>query len=193
MLYQQKHVNINNSISFSVSLYHMSHDQQGKTEGFDSCDQPRNLTQIGFKSSIFLPVSLWNLMGDLKNNRAPLLYYIKLCASFHSHWWIQDQKRPPKYLELMLSNMLRPTFVPNVVVLTLSKSIGCLRLINPTIINQNHPTWPTPTPYLHPHPPSNLKPNSTARSDRFSSGTPCVTLWNSLCSIPVTWVSTHNY
>ena len=25
----------------------------------------------------------------LKNNRAPLLYYFKLCASFRSHWWIQ--------------------------------------------------------------------------------------------------------
>ena len=25
----------------------------------------------------------------LENNRAPLLYYIKLCASFHTHWWIQ--------------------------------------------------------------------------------------------------------
>ena len=25
----------------------------------------------------------------LKNNRAPLLYYIKLCASFQTHWWIQ--------------------------------------------------------------------------------------------------------
>ena len=24
-----------------------------------------------------------------KNNRAPLLYYIKLCASFQIHWWIQ--------------------------------------------------------------------------------------------------------
>ena len=24
-----------------------------------------------------------------KNNRAPLLCYFKLCASFHSHWWIQ--------------------------------------------------------------------------------------------------------
>ena len=24
-----------------------------------------------------------------KNTRAPLLYYIKLCASFRSHWWIQ--------------------------------------------------------------------------------------------------------
>ena len=24
-----------------------------------------------------------------KNNRAPLLYYIKICASFQNHWWIQ--------------------------------------------------------------------------------------------------------
>ena len=24
-----------------------------------------------------------------KNNKAPLLYYIKLCASFQIHWWIQ--------------------------------------------------------------------------------------------------------
>ena len=24
-----------------------------------------------------------------KNNRAPLLYNIKLCASFQTHWWIQ--------------------------------------------------------------------------------------------------------
>ena len=27
--------------------------KQGKSEGFDSCDRPNNLTQIGFKSSIF--------------------------------------------------------------------------------------------------------------------------------------------
>ena len=34
----------------------------------------------------------------LKNSRASLLCYFKLCASFHSHWWIQTgvtaQKRP---------------------------------------------------------------------------------------------------
>ena len=34
----------------------------------------------------------------LKNNRPPLLCYFKLCASFHSHWWIQTgvtvRKRP---------------------------------------------------------------------------------------------------
>ena len=31
----------------------------------------------------------WNLMDDLEKNRAPFPYYIKLCASFHSHQWIQ--------------------------------------------------------------------------------------------------------
>ena len=39
--------------------------QQGKSEGFDSCDRPSNITQIGFKSSIFQPVWPWNLMDDL--------------------------------------------------------------------------------------------------------------------------------
>ena len=28
-------------------------NEQGKSEGFDSCDRPSNLTQIGFKWSIF--------------------------------------------------------------------------------------------------------------------------------------------
>ena len=39
--------------------------KQGKSQGFDSCDRPNNLTQIGFKSSIFQPVWPWNLMDDL--------------------------------------------------------------------------------------------------------------------------------
>ena len=117
--------------------------KQGKSEGFDSCDQRNNLTQIGFKSSIFQPMWPWNSMDDLgkhqgassilhqalriisnpsvnlnwscspetlnsgrnwryfvlcdlgiwwmtlENNRAPLLYYINLCASFQSHGLIQ--------------------------------------------------------------------------------------------------------
>ena len=40
--------------------------KQDKSEGFDSCDLPSNLTQIGFKSSIFQPVWPWNLMDDLE-------------------------------------------------------------------------------------------------------------------------------
>ena len=39
---------------------------------------------------------IWRM--TLKNNRAPLLFYFKLCASFRSHWWIQTwvtvRKRP---------------------------------------------------------------------------------------------------
>ena len=38
--------------------------KQGKSEGFDSWDQPSNLTQIGLKSLIFQPVWTWNLMDD---------------------------------------------------------------------------------------------------------------------------------
>ena len=38
--------------------------KQGKSEGFDSCDRPSNLSQIGFQSLIFQPVWTWNLMDD---------------------------------------------------------------------------------------------------------------------------------
>ena len=41
-------------------------------------------------------LEIWHM--TLKNNRAPLLCYFKLCASFRSHWWIQTgvtvRKRP---------------------------------------------------------------------------------------------------
>ena len=54
--------------------------KQGKSEGFDSCDRPSNLTQIGFKPSsyspetpnlgqnwrFFLAVWPWNLAYDLE-------------------------------------------------------------------------------------------------------------------------------
>ena len=54
-----------------------------------------NLGQIGW----FLEpcdLEIWRM--TLQNNRAPLLCYFKLCASFRSHWWIQTsitvRKRP---------------------------------------------------------------------------------------------------
>ena len=40
--------------------------KQGKSEGYDSCDRPSDLTQIWFKSLIFQPVRPWNLMDNLK-------------------------------------------------------------------------------------------------------------------------------
>ena len=59
-----------------------STQQQGKSEGFDSCDRPSNLTQIGFKSSIFQPVLPWNLMDDPKKTIGHLFY---ATSSFVQH------------------------------------------------------------------------------------------------------------
>ena len=56
--------------------------KQGKSEGFDSCDRPSNLAQFWFISSIFSPCDLEIWCMTSKNNRAHLLYYIKLCVSF---------------------------------------------------------------------------------------------------------------
>ena len=47
--------------------------------------------QFWSKSAIFCPVWPWNLTDDLEKNRAPLLCCFKLCASFHSHQWIQTK------------------------------------------------------------------------------------------------------
>ena len=54
--------------------------------------------QFRSKTVIFCLVWPWNLMDDLENNRASLLCYFKLCASFHGHPWIETgvtvRKRP---------------------------------------------------------------------------------------------------
>ena len=42
---------------------------------------------IWVKIGNFLSREIWRT--TLKNNRSPLLCYFKLCASFHTHWWIQ--------------------------------------------------------------------------------------------------------
>ena len=45
--------------------------------------------QFGLESAFFCPKWSLNLTDDLDNNRAPVLYYFKLCASFQSYGWIQ--------------------------------------------------------------------------------------------------------
>ena len=62
--------------------------QQGKSEGFDSCDRPSNL-KLDSNCQFFRPCDreIWWMTS--KNNRALLLYYVKLCASYQIHWWIQ--------------------------------------------------------------------------------------------------------
>ena len=63
--------------------------QQGKSEGFDSCDRSSNLTQLDSNHQFFsqCDLEIWRMTP--KNNRAPLLCYFKLFVSFCSHWWIQ--------------------------------------------------------------------------------------------------------
>ena len=48
--------------------------------------EPPNLGQ---NQQFFVPryLEIWRM--TLKNNRAPVVYYFKLCVSFSSHWWIQ--------------------------------------------------------------------------------------------------------
>ena len=56
---------------------------QGKSaEGFDSCDQPSNFTQIVFKLSIFQPIRPWNLPIDVKNSGH--LFYTTTSFVHHS-------------------------------------------------------------------------------------------------------------
>ena len=59
--------------------------EQDKSEGFDSCDRPSKiLLKVNSNIWFFIPYEI-----RLKNNRAPLLAYIKLCVLFQSHHWIQ--------------------------------------------------------------------------------------------------------
>ena len=85
------------TIRWYTSLNHIK-QKQGKSEGFDSCNRPSNLTQIGFKSSILGPSDLEIWWVTPKNNKARLLYNIKLGVLFHIHQWIQTgvtvRKRP---------------------------------------------------------------------------------------------------
>ena len=53
----------------------------------------------------FVPGDLEIWQMTLKNNRAPLPYYIKLCASFHSHWWLQTGVTVRKRLSWVLTSL----------------------------------------------------------------------------------------
>ena len=71
-----------------VMIWWQVHSEQGKSEGFDSCDRPSNL-KLDSNRQFFRPCDRDIWWMTLQNNRAPLLCYFKLCASFCTHWWIQ--------------------------------------------------------------------------------------------------------
>ena len=88
----------NLTIFRAVWPWNLTNDlEQGKSEGFDSCDWPSNL-KLDSNRQFFRPCDLEIWRMSLQNNRAPLLCYFKLCASFRSHWWIKTwvtvRKRP---------------------------------------------------------------------------------------------------
>ena len=72
-----------NSNSSGLNAY-----QQGKSKGFASCDWVIWL-KLYSNRRFFSPCNLkiWWMIST--NNRTPLLHYIKLCASFQIHQWIQ--------------------------------------------------------------------------------------------------------
>ena len=93
--------NLGQNLRFFLAMWpwNLTDDlQQSKSEGFDSCDRPSNLTQIGLQGSIFRPCDLEIWWMTPKNNKARLLYYSKFCVSFQIHQWIQTgvtvRKRP---------------------------------------------------------------------------------------------------
>ena len=53
------------------------------------CDRPSNLLKLDLNRRFFSPCDLEIWWMTTKSNRAPLLCYFKLFASFRSHWWIQ--------------------------------------------------------------------------------------------------------
>ena len=63
--------------------------QQGKSERFKSCDRPSNF-KLDSNRQFVRPCDREICWMTSKNNRTLLLYYVKLCASFQIHWWIQN-------------------------------------------------------------------------------------------------------
>ena len=76
--------------------------EQGKSEGFESCDRRPAFSletpNLGQNPWCFVPRDLEIWWMTLEKNKASLLCCFKLCAIFHSHWWIQAgvtvRKRP---------------------------------------------------------------------------------------------------
>ena len=65
--------------------------------------------QFGSKFALFVTCDLEIWQMTFKNNRAPPQCYFKLCASFHSHLWIQSgvtvQKRPIHYCDVIMGRI----------------------------------------------------------------------------------------
>ena len=70
---KRRYHDINVSVTYANTMS-QNITQQGKSEGFDSCDRPSNLAQIWSNSLIFQPVWPWNLMYNLEKIIGHLFY-----------------------------------------------------------------------------------------------------------------------
>ena len=71
-----------------------------------NCYSPQMLN-LGWNWQYFIPCDLEIWWMTLKNNRAPLLYYTKLCASFQGHGWIQTGVTVQKHsIQVKIGNFL---------------------------------------------------------------------------------------
>ena len=88
------------TLNISLPPWH----KQGKSEGFDSCERPSNL-KLDSNRQFCHPCDreIWWMTS--KNKRALLLYYVKLCASFQIHWWIQTGFTVEKPCDLEILRM----------------------------------------------------------------------------------------
>ena len=68
----------------------LSFVQDFKAIGISKLELQSENAQFGSKLAIFfVPGDFENWRVTLKNNRTPLPYYVKFCASFQIHWWSQ--------------------------------------------------------------------------------------------------------
>ena len=80
------------------TIGHLFYTRSSFVHRFKAMGEFKLELQSGKNQQFFVPCDLEIWRMTLKNNRAPLLYGFKLCASFQSHQWIQIRvtvrKRP---------------------------------------------------------------------------------------------------
>ena len=81
------HLNI--KTIFPVSRYEDFHVNKANLRDLIAATGLVILLKLDLNHRFFSPCDLEIWWMTQKNNRAPLLCYLKLFASFHSHWWIQ--------------------------------------------------------------------------------------------------------
>ena len=85
-------------ISFWLTDWQFQHDWENKNKANlrDLTDKMLNSGQ-NWRFSVPCDLEIWRMI--LKNNRAPLLYYFKLCAPFQSHLWmgLMQQATHPRW------------------------------------------------------------------------------------------------